>query len=133
MDQGKLRRLAAAGFRTGSAAEFLGLTDAESALVEMKLALSRHLRDWRTREGLSQAALARRLESSQSRVAKMEAGDPGVSIDLLFRALLTLGATRDGLAEVISSAPRPRERGPTPEPVVPSEAEFEAVGSGRRA
>src|SRR5581483_4278956 len=44
--------------------------------------------------GLSQAVVAKRLGSSQSRVAKMEAGDPSVSLDLLLRALLALGATR---------------------------------------
>jgi len=84
--------LEAHGWRVGSAADFLELSPAEAAFVETKLALSRSLRDRRIAEGLSQAALAERLRSSQSRVAKMEAADPTVSIDLLLRALYALGA-----------------------------------------
>ena len=72
----------------------------------MKLTLSRGLRDRRARRRLSQAQLARLLKSSQSRVAKMEAGDPSVSIDLLIRSLLALGATPKELAQVLTSRPR---------------------------
>jgi DNA-binding XRE family transcriptional regulator len=105
MDEAKRRRLEASGFRVGSASEFLGLSDAENGLVELKLALSAHLRQLRTRQNLSQTTLARRLKSSQSRIAKMEAGDPSVSVDLLFRALFALGATRQTVAEMIRSTP----------------------------
>ena len=89
------------GWRVGSAGEFLELTAAEAAFIETKLALSRSLRDRRTAEGLSQAALAKRLHSSQSRVAKMEAGDPTVSVDLMLRALYSLGARPRDVASVI--------------------------------
>jgi hypothetical protein len=41
------------------------------------------------------------MGSSQSRVAKIESGDPSVSLDLIVRALLTTGATRQELAQVI--------------------------------
>jgi plasmid maintenance system antidote protein VapI len=105
MDEAKRRRLEAAGFRVGSAAEFLGLSDAENALVELRFALSTSLKQYRTGQHLSQTALARRLKSSQSRVAKMEAGDPSVSIDLLFRALFILGATPQSVAEMLRSVP----------------------------
>lgn len=93
------------GWRLGSAAEFLGLSAAETAFVETKLALSRTLRDRRTAEGLSQAALAKRLRSSQSRVAKMEAADPTVSVDLLLRALYALGARPRDVAISLSRRP----------------------------
>ncbi len=106
MDRDKRARLEAAGFQVGLVAEFLQLTPEESALIEMKLALSTALRERRRAQQLSQTALARRLESSQSRVAKMEAGDPSVSIDLLMRALLATGATREELGEVIASPRR---------------------------
>lgn len=86
------RKLRAAGWRTGDAGEFLGLSREERALVEVRLALSSSLRDTRVRQGLSQVELATRLGSSQSRVAKMEAGDATVSIDLLVRSLIALGA-----------------------------------------
>lgn len=66
----------AAGWTVGSVKEFLGLPEADAALIEMKLALSRSLRERRKKYGLSQVQLAERLHSSQSRIAKMEAGDP---------------------------------------------------------
>lgn len=101
MDPAKQRRLEAAGWRVGTAAEFLKLSPEESAYVEMKFLLSRRLRDARLKEGLTQAELAERLGSSQSRVAKMEAGDRSVSIDLLLRALLHMGLSPRQIARVI--------------------------------
>lgn len=92
MDKRKQRRLEARGWRVGSASEFLGLTTEEAALVEMKVRLSGAVKARRTALRLSQTALAQRLGSSQSRVAKMEAGDRSVSIDLLMKALVALGA-----------------------------------------
>lgn len=92
MKHGKRVRLEANGWTVGSAAEFLDLTPEEAAFVETKLALSKSLRERRTAQNVSQAVLAKRLKSSQSRVAKMEAADATVSIDLLLRALFALGA-----------------------------------------
>lgn len=60
--------------------------------METRLALSQALRSRRLAQCIKQAELARRLKSSQSRVAKMEAGDKTVSVDLLVRALFSLGA-----------------------------------------
>lgn len=101
MKTGKRGRLEAAGWTVGSPAEFLGLDEGEAAFVEMKVALSQSLRQWRTRQKLTQGELARRLGSSQSRVAKMEAADPTVSVDLLVRSLLSLGATARDIARAI--------------------------------
>jgi len=103
MDTGKRARLKAAGFKVGTVTEFLALTPAESALVEARLALSSALRERRKAQGLSQTELARRIKSSQSRVARIEAGDPAVSLDLLARAFLETGATVEDLAAAISS------------------------------
>jgi DNA-binding XRE family transcriptional regulator len=97
----KRKRLEGAGWRVGRAGEFLGLKPEEAALVEMKLNLARRLRDVRTNRGLSQAAMAKLLGSSQSRVAKMEAGDSSVSVDLLVRSLLLVGASRAEIAREI--------------------------------
>lgn len=94
MDARKKRRLTATGWRVGTPAEFLGLSPVEAALVEVRIALGRLVRAVRSRASLTQAALAERLESSQSRVAKLEAGDPAVSLDLLVRAALAAGASR---------------------------------------
>ena len=101
MKKSKQARLQAKGWRFGSAADFLELTDEEASFVETKLALSNSLRDRRAAQHLSQAALAKRLNSSQSRVAKMEAADPTVSIDLLLRALFALGAKPRDVAVAI--------------------------------
>ena len=90
----KLKRLHAAGWKTGSAAEFLGLSAPEAALVELKLALVGAVRRTRQKRGLSQIDLAQRMRSSQSRIAKIEAGDASVSLDLIVRALIAAGASR---------------------------------------
>jgi len=92
MNKTKRTRLEARGWRVGSANEFLGLSPEEAALVETRLTLSQALRSRRVAHGLTQGELARRLKSSQSRVAKMEAGDKTVSVDLLVKALFALGA-----------------------------------------
>jgi DNA-binding XRE family transcriptional regulator len=98
----KRKRLEAAGWRVGDAAAFVGLTPDEAAMVEMRVALSRSLRERRLRAGLTQAALASRLGSSQSRVAKLEAADQSVSLDLLIRALLSIGASRKDVAQALA-------------------------------
>ena len=104
MRQDKKTRLKRAGWRVGSVREFLDLSDVDAALVELKVALSRGLRQRRTKHNLTQAQLARLLRSSQSRVAKMEAGDPTVSIDLLVRSFLAMGATQNELGRIIANS-----------------------------
>lgn len=102
MEKSKRRTLERAGWRVGSADEFLGLSPEETALVETRLLLSASLKQRRIRQRLTQSQLARMLQSSQSRVAKMEAGDPSVSIDLLVRGLFALGASRREVGATIA-------------------------------
>ncbi|MBA3579814.1 MAG: helix-turn-helix domain-containing protein [Gemmatimonadaceae bacterium] len=92
MKKAKRNSLEARGWRVGSVAEFLVLSAEDAALVETKLALSGALRARREAKKLTQQQLAKLLKSSQSRVAKMEAGDPSVSVDLLLKGLFALGA-----------------------------------------
>ena len=106
MNKAKRKRLESAGWRVGSTVDFLSLSPEEAAFVELKLILSASLKERRARRGLSQSALAKLLNSSQSRVAKMEAGDPTVSLDLLVRALLATGATPRDLSRTIASVSR---------------------------
>jgi DNA-binding XRE family transcriptional regulator len=101
MKKAKKQKLEAAGWRVGSAAEFLGLSLEEAAIVDMKVALAAGVKSRRIARGLTQGDLASRLGSSQSRIAKLEGSDPSVSIDLLMRALLALGASRAELAKLI--------------------------------
>jgi predicted XRE-type DNA-binding protein len=103
MKAAKKKRLERRGWKVGSAAEFLNLTPEEAALVELRLKLADAVRQLRRERHLTQVELARLLGSSQSRVAKLEAAEDSVSLDLLIRSLLALGATTGDLAKVIGS------------------------------
>jgi ribosome-binding protein aMBF1 (putative translation factor) len=99
----KRRRLEARGWKIGTTQEFLRLSEEEAAYIDLKVRLATGLRERRQRRSLTQADLAKRLQSSQSRIAKMEAGDPSVSLDLLIRSLLILGISRRELSRIISA------------------------------
>ena len=103
MNKEKIKNLEKKGWKIGSAKEFLGLTEEESSYIELKLKLSANLRKLRTERKLTQVELARLIKSSQSRVAKLETGDPSVSLDLIIRSLLALGISNKDLARTISS------------------------------
>jgi len=93
VNSAKNARLEARGGKVSDAQEFLGLSREEAAFVEMKLALAECLRASRIRRNLSQTKVAELVGSSQSRVAKMESGDPSVSVYRLLRAVLAIGET----------------------------------------
>ncbi len=97
-------KLERAGWAVADAAQFLNLTPEEQQFVELKLALAMGVRQLRERQGLTQAALAKRLGSSQSRIAKMEAADASVTLDLLMRSLLGIGATANQIAKLIKNS-----------------------------
>jgi DNA-binding transcriptional regulator YiaG len=103
MKKTKKEKLKKAGWKVGSAADFLGLSEEEAAMVELKIALARDLKRRRQSKNLTQTQFARLLHSSQSRVAKMEAGDRSVSLDLLLKSLLSLGVSPKQLAKIFSS------------------------------
>lgn len=103
MDAKKRKALESKGWKIGDTKEFLNLSDEEVEYIELKIALSRSLRKQREVLEMTQKDLAKLSGSSQSRVAKMEAGDPSVSIDLLIKTLIAMGNTRDELAEMIGS------------------------------
>lgn len=103
----KRKALEAAGFRFGDAEDFLQLSDEERQTVELRVNLSRTIRKRREAQQLTQAQLARKLKSSQSRVAKIEAGGVGVSLDLMFKTLFALGGR---FSDVAQRPPKPRRR-----------------------
>jgi predicted XRE-type DNA-binding protein len=110
----KAARLEAAGWKTGTVQEFLGLSDEDMAVIEVKVALARRLRAQRTRAGMSQVEVAKIVRSSQPRVAKMEAADKTVSIDLLVKALVKTGVSVQEIGrslERISSSKAKAKRG----------------------
>ncbi len=102
MKADKRKRLESKGWKVGSLKDFLSLSPEEAAYIELKLSLSNSLKERRSKEKLSQVEVAKLVKTSQSRVAKMEAGDPSVSIDLLIKSLLALGASPKDLAKAIS-------------------------------
>ena len=102
MHAAKLKKLQAAGWKAGSAAEFLKLSPEEAALIDIKLSLSRQLKELREKQHMTQAAVAKAIGSSQSRVAKAEAGDSSVSLDLLVKSLVAVGASSKQLARAIA-------------------------------
>lgn len=98
----KIEKLKKHGWKVSSASDFLNLTAEESAYVEMKVSLSRYLHQKRIKKHWTQEQLAKKIKSSQSRVAKMEKGDPTVSIDLLIKSLFALGTSKIELAKAIA-------------------------------
>ena len=104
MNSTRRKKLEAKGWRFGSTKEFLGLNEQENAYIELKLTLGENLKKLRLEKQLTQNDLAKLLRSNQSRIAKMEAGDPSVSIDLLIKSLLVLGTTRQDLAGIIAQS-----------------------------
>lgn len=102
MNEAKRKKLEAKGWRLGSAQEFLGLSDVESAYIEFKLKLATSLRAIRLKKHMGQLQVAKIIGSSQSRVAKMEAADSSVTIDLLVHSHLALGTSNPELARIIA-------------------------------
>jgi predicted XRE-type DNA-binding protein len=102
MEHTQRQKIEAAGGKVVTIAEFLDLSPEEMEIIEIRLSLSKSLKKFTQQEQLSQQKLAENINSSQSRVAKMEASDPSVSINLLIKSLLALGATREDIATAIA-------------------------------
>ena len=102
MNDKRRKALEEKGFKVGSAADFLEMSPEEEAYVEIRLEISELIKIQRNRRGWTQKQLARAIGSSQSRIAKMEAGDPGTSLDLMIKALLRLGVSKQQLGTVLA-------------------------------
>jgi len=102
MRESKRKKLESKGWKLGSAKELLGLSDQEEMYIELRLKLAEGLKARRLANGVTQVELAQSIRSSQSRVAKMEAGDPTVSLDLLVKSILALGTSNSELAAIIA-------------------------------
>jgi len=110
MKTSKQKKLEAAGWKVGSASEFLELSDAEVMLVNMKLALAKKIKELRQSKKITQNDLAKLIGSSQSRVAKLETADRSVSLELLVRSLATLGASRAQIGKVVGTRVTTRKK-----------------------
>lgn len=102
MNTNKKKKLTARGWAIGNTRDFLELTPQEARFIDLKLVLSASLKAERIKQKVTQVELAKLIGSSQSRIAKMEAGDPSVTVDLLLKALLTLGVTTKQLSRIIA-------------------------------
>jgi len=102
MDSKKKKKIEAKGWSTGDAGDFIGLSPEEARLIDLKLALRACLKEERTKRNVTQEELAKAMGSSQSRIAKMERGDPAVSVDLLLRALMALGMTNKQISKIFA-------------------------------
>lgn len=103
MKTSKQKKLEAAGWKVGSVSEFLELNDAEEMLVSMKLSLATHVKSMRQQMKMTQQELAKRIGSSQSRVAKIEVADKSVSMELFVRSLAALGASRTQIGKIVGA------------------------------
>jgi len=96
-----LDKLEAKGFKITTVTDFLGLTPEDMVVIELRLALSSAIKKRRQAANLTQQDFAKRLRSSQSRVAKIEAGDPSVGFDLLIKSLVATGVDAQGLGKIL--------------------------------
>ena len=101
MEKNKRDKLKEKGYRIGSAADFLKLTPDEEAYIDIRLDISNMVKAQRAKKGWTQEQLARSIGSSQSRIAKLEAGDPGISMDLMIKALLRLGTSKKQIGKLL--------------------------------
>jgi ribosome-binding protein aMBF1 (putative translation factor) len=107
MEKKKRKQLEEKGFRVGSAAEFLELTPEEAAYIDIRLDISRLVKSQRAKSGWTQEQLAWAIGSSQSRIAKLEGGDPGISMDLMIKALLQLGTSKKQIGKLLEGELEP--------------------------
>ncbi|MDZ7718529.1 MAG: helix-turn-helix transcriptional regulator [Balneolaceae bacterium] len=104
MDEKRRKELEAKGFQIGSAADFLELAPEEEAFIEIHLELSGLIKSQRKKIGWTQEQLASAIGSSQSRIAKMEAGDSGITLDLMMKALLKLGVSKQEIGKLLEGS-----------------------------
>jgi transcriptional regulator with XRE-family HTH domain len=110
MDLKKKKRLEADGWIVGSVEDLLDLSPLQLAYVDLTIYLGEEIKGLRKINGLTQTALANLMGSSQSRVAKLEKGDPSVSFDLMLRAFLHLGVPPKMLGLLILNYDEPTEQ-----------------------
>ena len=103
MDSAKKKKLQKSGWTVGDTSELLELSPEETEIIEMKISLAKKFQSKRKSKHLTQEEAAKLLHTSQSRVAKIEAGDPSVSLDLLIKGLISLGTTRKTLGKYIAA------------------------------
>jgi len=103
MTSAKRKKLEAAGFKVGTVQGFLGLTDGEMAMIDLKVRLVALLTTVRAAKGITRGKLTKLMGSSQSGVAKLEGACAEASLDLICRALFAVGATSREIGKTIAA------------------------------
>jgi DNA-binding XRE family transcriptional regulator len=103
MKKSKKEKLQKLGYIVTDTKEYLGLSDEEMALIDLKIQLMNKLRVIRKKAGVTQKELAKIMQTSQSRIAMLEGGSSDVSLDLVCKALFALGISKKQIAKVIAS------------------------------
>ncbi len=81
------------GWVEGDTADFLGLSDEESLLIDLKITTAMAIRRLRAQSMITQQQLAAMARVDQSRVAKIENCSPRVTLDAMVMLLFALGGT----------------------------------------
>jgi DNA-binding XRE family transcriptional regulator len=92
------------GWAEGDAADFLGLDNAESRLIDMKISAVFAIRRLRAEKDMTQAQLAKAIGISQPRLAKLESLGAGVSLDQIMKALFAVGGS---VSDLVTFPPKP--------------------------
>ena len=71
--------------------DLLGLTPEEVQLIDLRRSMARAAKEARERAGFTQADIAKKIKSSQPRVAKAERPTKDVTLDMIFRCLAAAG------------------------------------------
>jgi DNA-binding XRE family transcriptional regulator len=107
MNKQKRKQLEEKGFSVGSATDFLNLTTEEEIYIEIRLDISNLIKSQRQEKNWTQQQLAEVMGSSQSRIAKIETGNPGTSLDLMIKALLQLGISKKDIGKLLEGKLEP--------------------------
>jgi len=104
MNKAKIAELKKHGWSVGSVTDFLELSPAEEAFIELKVSLAKNIQKRRQEIDMTQLQLAQCVHSSQSRIAKIEKNDPSVSLDLMVKTLFALKTSTTDIMHIITSS-----------------------------
>ena len=113
MDKRTQKKLEAAGWVVGDAADLLGLTEAESQLIDLRIGIGQAVREGRQARDMTQKELATLIRTTQPRVAKIEAAAPDVSLDLMLRGFFAVGGRLTSTLKPVVSSPGEKVTGDT--------------------
>lgn len=103
MKKTKKDKLQKLGYIVTDTKEYLGLSQEEMALIDLKIQLMQKLKAIRQKAGVTQKELAKLMHTSQSRIAMLEGGSSDVSLDLVCKALFALGISKKQIANAIAA------------------------------